>query len=871
MERTEFESKGLHQTKTLPSSLGNSSDPPSADRFVGRDRAVSPHTESVKWSGDNRDPVSLQDTQWTTSALWEKGGSYSRGGAWNSKDRDNVIAGMEEDKNNSLSGLQNPPHPPANNENSSHNHKSSPTSVMPYYSQASIDLQRDPDKKNTYSFVSHDVSALSSQPQPSGQLQNMTESQNTSQHNSYDFCSMDVQHASLTGNSLPHAMSVIDQYKPPEESRTKGPLDPVLDQQLTNLVELREKVKGCQEWIKLLESRRCAEEQYRQDLERDLRCKGMQPLMGPVSDRDYHHHSHHRQRTMREFEEKQKISNAKLKQIELDRHTIKTTLQDYQHKLKMIELSLEAEESERKIDKLRSNEYSVSGGSECLDHLAKQDNDKTNNYDLQRLVDGKEVSSCNTTCPPTSSADRRQTALKSSEEGLSTRHHFPMSGYGSLQRNTSHFKQKSDSTFTSEGGVGYRSLERQREHPAPNGYIRGEEVSYGKSGKVSHSRSKSEGPGEFPAMDDVEADIRHHGQHHLSSKMRLPGVGGRSHPAPPPQYQPIKPSSSSESSALQQIVLDEQFKHYNLSPTSDSDIGILPRPPPPGVDWEGSRDNQPTTFKPNFDPESETENRNDNSSHFSEEPFNLKKWGDVGLWKNSDRIRTMHPSNQPSHLPSNHSEVGLFSQHPTTQYHSSHHLDTPHHKEVGVPPYSPHHKGQYNFVSDVSSKDDSSSSTSHWRQRHRELQFHCPPMTSQELSSSQITNYHDDIPTVDLYVHNRIMSQSTSEADSDPPMKVTPKTGIRNRDPRENTRGFPSAYTTPVYKQDPIPNDSSKKFEIGSPRVMPVTTRIDKVRLHPHHNHQGPPLSNGKHNMYPEAFRERPHKPAITTASRTDL
>jgi hypothetical protein len=583
---------------------------------------------------------------------------------------------------------------------------------------------------------------------------------------------------------------------------------------------------------------------------------------------------------MREFEEKRKQSNEKLKQIEVDRHSAKTKLQAYQHQLKMIELSLEAEESERKIEKLRNSEYVVSGGSELLDQKQRENESKMNNYDL-RLVDGKEVSLGVTPCPPptTTTSNRHQplTASKSTDDSHSNQRHFPMSGYGSLQRNTTHFRQKSDSMFlgtthNSEGGDSYRSLERRKEKPHANKYNHEDDLAHSRGGNISHSRSKSEGPGGFPALDEL--DVHHRGQHHVSSGVRQPGVGGWDHTAPPPQ--PMKPSSSSESSALQQIVLDEQFKHYNLSPTSESDIVIFPRPPPPGVAWDGPHDTQQTPVKPSYDHDTVTNTRKEEVPDFSEEPSNLKKWGDVRLWKNSDWA-----SRKPRHS-AHHGESAshhFTPQHPGNNHHlGSHHLDKPHSKPPSEAPYSPRHNLQYNFVGDVQSKEDTLSSAPHWNQGHKELQFHSPPMTSQEMTSSQITSYHDDIPTIDPYMHNRIISQSADDGGLQ--MRPPPNPDRKDHDSRENTRVFPSAYTSTVgvgrvqsYKPEPIPNPQMRNFDIGSPRVMPVTTRVDQSRLHPPLNQQGPPHPSNTKRTYPDAFRERPlHKPVnIATVSRTDL
>lgn len=725
------------------------------------------------------------------------------------------------------------------------------------------------EQQDRYNFLSHGSQQLS-QPQPPSQPQ--SQHSHCQPHNASDHFSMDVQYPSLASNSLPHAVMVIQGYTPPKDTSAKEPSvtevsDPVITRQRKTLESLRDIERGITDSLRNLDNRIQEENSRKEQIEQEYIGREMAGIVGPSEDSGPHRSRHH---SLRELEERRKETHKQLKQLEVDRHNAKTRLQEIQHEIKLRELSLDAEESERKIEGLRGSEYSVgdrissrdqgrSGTSKDVTGMTGYDSLKRREYmAAQRVADGKEGQSLSTQCPPIQLADKSvQNRVTHSHplgegraESVDVKHLIGAFSSGP-HREVGHTRQRSGTSDSYHGGLrrgsdgseGYRSLDRLRDKRDCLGRT-----------KPDHQQHTREGS--YGSTDNRLG----------SSRTRQPGVGGWDHSAPPPTLpKPFKSTVSSDTATLSPFTMDGHVEHCNLSP-SESDLLEYPRPPPTGGNWQSPSQLLNLQLPPTSAKREQTKDVSGVLSTHSHEPSpNTKQWTDREAAERRVRVdKAVNGSVEDQQLR---------------------------HEGSYQPPYPPARMqvqyGSTHYHSDSWRRKSTEMGLSHNHQMEppklqkqpQQLQFQNPPLGSEEAAtSSQVTGYPEDIPTFDSYLYGHMASHGNE------PIVVSQRSEGSTRSERSGI--FPSAYASS--QRLDVVGPWREQDAVTSPRVVPVTTRMpdsyysDARPRPPQPPYKSPaPPSAASHRP---AIGKRPntnyggktdfllkYPPGVTTVSRTDL
>ena len=667
----------------------------------------------------------------------------------------------------------------------------------------SIDLEKTADSGFTrdgdhigFSFLTHDTQQLSSQPQPSNHPQAPAQP-------NYDPLSMDVQHPSLASSSVPTAMSVIQRYESPVRSKEEA-LSPVpagnpVARQQRNLDTLRGMAKEYKSELAIFEDQRSEEERRREQLEMEFQSVDFQ---GPVGPRDEMTTQKYKKRQLKELEEKRRNSNERLKDIEVKLHNKRTRLQGIEHQIKMIELSLDAEESERKIEELNNNDYGTK------EKLEEQPSNKPERKEISNKREGetRAISQKGREAKVIASPVVKELPVTDSLTAHQRQVNESSIGHQKDQQHTRHRNGSSDSSpksgrHGSASSEGHRSLERHRNGPIRNDLPM---LSIPKNPEADPSQVRRS-----PNKRQME-EIRYPGNHNMQA-----GVGEWTHTHQRMEQgrKNFKPSSSSDSAGLLEFK-EEQFSRvrvYNLSPTSESDFSDYPRPPPPGVDWQ----NQPQSGS--------------NPKHDT----NLKKWNELKFRKQGKPNKEVLSPRGPfspggkQFSPSNQQEMAFRF-----------HKNVPHYQHYNM-------EGDHRGLAQPDSYFTKGN-----------LQFHQPLLSSQEITSSQVTSYPDDMATPDPYNSEHVTSETTRDSE---PVNLAQEESA-----------------------DELTHHKSS-FEITSPRVVPVTRGPPQS----HHNQRSrqnypakkppPPSSKpkqGGRKGNPMSYREKMDflmNYKGTTVSKTDL
>lgn len=717
--------------------------------------------------------------------------------------------------------------------------------------------------QDVYNFLSHGSQQLS-QPQPSYQ----PHYQPCQAHNASDQFSMDVQHPSLTSNSLPHAVTVIQRYSPPkvdsmiEASETEAS-DPFLTSKRETLESLRNVEKGLIDALRNLDSSMTEENKLKEQIEREYIGKKMARMDsssedGPLCSR---HHS------LLELEEKRKDAHKRLKQLEVERHSTRTSLQDIQHEIKMCELSLDAEESERMMVKVREREYSdkinsrdqgMNGTVRDVIGMTGFDSLKRREYvTTQRVADGKEGQSLSTQCPPVQPADKTVHSRLTHTHALGEGQADPAGVKnllaaisGGHHSEVGHTRQRSGASDSylggarrgSDGSDGYRSLDRLRSLDTRDGLGRNKPEQNQRTREVS-----------FGFTDDK------------SSRTRQPGVGGWDHSAPPPTLpKPAKVTAPSETTTLSPFATDSHVGHYSLSP-SESDLLEYPRPPPPGGNWQSPNQLLTNQLPLHSAKKDQPKDVGGAVSACSLEPHpNTKQWTDREPSERRMRVDKAANSSAEDQQQFRHEDAyqSLYPAKGQVQYGGGTHYSSSNWRRRSIEKdLSPNHHRQPPKLQKQ-------------LQPQSLLQFQNPPLGSEE-TSSQVTSYPEDITSFGSFLYSPVTSHG-NELIMGPQRS---EGGVQN----EGAGLFPPlAYNSSLDVVGP----GKGQEDMTSPRVVPVTARVPDS----YYSRPPPPHSPHKSTATPSvtshrsATGKRPnvnfgvktdvllkYPQGVTTVSRTDL
>lgn len=722
--------------------------------------------------------------------------------------------------------------------------------------------------EDQYSFLSHG-SQQWSQPQPPSQPH--SQHFHCHPHNSSDQFSMDVQHASLATNSLPHAVTVIQRYTPPKEVSIKETSaetsHPIISGKRKTLEYLKDIEKGISDSLRNLENSIREENSLKEQIDREY--TGMEMAVAGSSVEDSVHRGRHH--SLWELEERQKETHKRLKKLEVDKYSAKTRLQEILHEIKLCELELDAEESDRMIEELRGSEYSVGdrmnshdqtrcGGSRDVTSMSGLDSLKRSEYmAVQRMVDGKEGQSLSTQCPPVQVVNKpvqnRSThphplgegkadpaSVKQLINAFSSGHHCEVV----------HARQRSGASDSYLGGVsrgsdgsdGYRSLDRLKERSLD---IRD---SHGRSKPDHHYHSRE---GSFGSTNDKLG----------SSRTRQPGVGGWDPTAPPPTLPKpsFKSTVSSDTASLSTFTMDSHIEHCSLSP-SESDLREYPRPPPPGANWQGPNQLPNIQLPPTPTKWDQTKDVGGVHSTRTHKPSsNAKQWTDREPGERRARLdKATNGSAEDQQMRHEGSYQSLYP--PTRvqeQCGSTHYPSNSWRRRSKETGFSLNHQVEPPKLQIKA-------------QHQGLLQFQNPPLGTEEATtSSQVTGCPEDITSFDAYLYN--MGSHGNE-----PI-------ITSQRSEGSTGNDRSGLFSSAQKLDVV-GPGRVQDNMISPRVVPVTTR----KPDSYYSRPRPPPSSHKPSGMPSAT---PHRPAtgkrpntnyggktdfllkypqgVTTVSRTDL
>ena len=704
--------------------------------------------------------------------------------------------------------------------------------------------------QDMYKFLSHGSQQLS-QPQPSLQ----PHYQPCQSHNASDQFSMDVQHPSLASNSLPHAVTVIQRYSPPKsdslkEASATEASDPFLTSKRETLESLRNIEKGLTDTLRNLDSGMAEENKLKEQIEREYIGKQMARMDsssedGPLRSR---HHS------LLELEGRRKETHKRLKQLEVERHSARTRLQEIQHEIKMCELSLDAEESERMMVKVRERDYSagdkinsrdqgINGTVRDVIGTAGVDSLKRREYiTTQRVADGKEGQSLSTQCPPVQPADKivhsritHPHALGEGQADPAGVKHLITAVSGGHHNEVGHTRQRSGASDSYLGGVrrgsdgsdGYRSLDRLRSLDTRDGLGRNKPEQHQRTGEAS-----------FGFTDDKPG----------SSRTRQPGVGGWDHSAPPPTLpKPAKVPAPSETTTLSPFTIDGHVEHCNLSP-SESDLLEYPRPPPPGANWQSPNQLLTNQLPLHSAKRDQTKDVGGAVSTYSHEPSpNAKQWTDRE--PSERRVRLDKAANsgvEDQQVRHEDSYQSLYPVKRQVQYGGTHYPSSNwRRRSIEKDPSHNHHRQPHKLQKQL--------------QPQGLLQFQNPPLGSEEATtSSQVTGYSEDITSFGSFLYSPVTSHGNE------PIMGSQRSegGVQN----EGAGLFPPAYNSSM----DVLGRGRRQEDMTSPRVVPVTTRVpDSYYSRPH-----PPQSPHKSSVTPSATSHRSatgKRPNVNFGGKTDL